>query len=398
MRVSSSLLFDRGAANINSQQSKFSKVGEQIASGRRVVNPSDDPQASARALSVNQALDKVEQFEGARVSVRNSLSQTESVLGIANDLLIRARTLVTQASNGTLSDLDRNSVGSEIEGIFEALVGQANSVNGDGQYLFGGFKSSSDPFTKNVDGSVNYVGDDNVREERVDDTRRMKTGANGLEVFQTVQNGAPYLAEAKSTNSGTLTFVGPKVIDTNDPNFGNKFDLEFSRTGDEFFVSVDGQAPERYIPNQPFEFNGLSMVFEGEPDTGDKLEVGRGNQIKNDMFETLKTLADVLKTPAETDVQKANLQNTLSTATRKLGNNFDNILVVRAGMGASLNELDSIDVVAEQRTINLLQTRSDLIDINLVDAISEYSLRQTGLQAAQRAFADIGKLSLFDYL
>lgn len=397
MRVSSQLLFDRGIANLNEQQAKFSKVGEQIASGRRVVNPSDDPQAASRALAISQSISRVEQFEGARVSVRNNLSQSESILGIVGDLMIRARTLITQASNDTLSNIDRKSIASELSGIYESLVGQANATDGDGNYIFAGYKNGSIPFVEDDSGNISYIGDNNVRQERVDDTRLMDVGENGLTIFNQVQNGAGYVAES-GNNTGTLTFKGPTIENPDDPLFGESFNIEFEDQAGVLGYRIDGGDFVEYREDVANRYAGVSLKFEGTPNPGDSIKVGRGSDLESGLFSTLKTAIDVLNNPAETDAEFAELNNTLKTTTRKLSNNFDNVLVVRASLGSRLNELDAIDRVADQRLLNLVQTQSQLIDVDLVDAISEYTLRQTGLEAAQRSFADIGKLSLFDFL
>ncbi len=55
MRISSVTMFEQSTASMNRQQSDFLKISQQMASGRRVVNPSDDPQAAARAVGVDQS-------------------------------------------------------------------------------------------------------------------------------------------------------------------------------------------------------------------------------------------------------------------------------------------------------------------------------------------------------
>lgn len=92
------------------------------------------------------------------------------------------------------------------------------------------------------------------------------------------------------------------------------------------------------------------------------------------------------------------MRNTLNTAMRDLDNSLDNVLTVRASAGARLNELDVIDAVGSNRMLNYDQTLSDLVDLDYAEAISEYSLRQIGMQAAQKAFVDIKGLSLFNYM
>ncbi|WP_445001153.1 flagellar hook-associated protein FlgL [Halomonas mongoliensis] len=297
MRISTVTMFEQSLNSLNRQQGEFLKVGQQIASGRRVVNPSDDPLAASRAVSVGQSISSVEQFSTARVSVRNSLSQGESVLNSVSDSLTRAKTLLVQASSDTLSPVDRQSVAAELRGLREGLLGQANTTDGNGRYLFGGFKDSAPPFIKEEEGEkITYEGDSNVRVQRVDGFREMP------------------------------------VSDPGDAIFG-------------------------------------------------------------DIFDTLQTAIEAL----EAEAQQVD-HDSLRQAMRDLDASFDKVLTVRASMGARLNELDAIDTVAGNRMLSYEQTRSQLVDLDYAEAITEYSLRQVGLQAAQRAYVDVQGLSLFDYL
>ena len=105
MRISSVTMYEQSTASINRQQNDFLKISQQIASGRRVVNPSDDPQSAARAVRVDQSKAITQQFEDSRVSARNSLAQTESILNSISDSVISAKTRLVQASSDTLSDV-----------------------------------------------------------------------------------------------------------------------------------------------------------------------------------------------------------------------------------------------------------------------------------------------------
>ena len=78
MRISTVTMFEQSTASLNRQQGDLSKVSQQIASGRRVVNPSDDPQAASRAVGVDQSLAITDQYKDSRISARNTLSQTDS--------------------------------------------------------------------------------------------------------------------------------------------------------------------------------------------------------------------------------------------------------------------------------------------------------------------------------
>lgn len=424
MRISSVTMFEQSSASINRQQTDFLEVSQQIASGRRVVNPSDDPQAASRAVRVDQSMAVTEQYAEARVSVRNSLSQTESILNSVSDAVTSAKTLLVQASSDTLSNADRQSVASELRGVYETMIGQANATDGNGRYLFGGYADSAPPFVKSTDGNVEYKGDSNIREQRIDASRLMPAAENGETIFQSVPSGAGYVAEAVKTdasgnalsgkdarNDGSVTFNGPQVADVNNDDYGDSFRLNFGEDAMSGKPTVSVQRFEDgtwadydpavdYTEGASLSFGGVEVTLNGTPESGDQILVSQAGseQREPNLFRTMEEAIRVLETPAETDAQKADLRNTLNTSMRDLDNSLDNVLTVRASAGARLNELDVVDSVGSNRMLNYEQTLSDLVDLNYVEAISEYSLRQVGLQASQQAFVDIKGSTLFDYL
>ncbi|MEG3114944.1 flagellar hook-associated protein FlgL [Salinicola sp. 4072] len=404
MRVSTVMMFERSVSSMNRQQGAFMEVGEQIASGKRVVRPSDDPQAASRAVGVSQSLATNAQQSDSRVTVRNSLSQEESVLDSVSDALTRAKELMIQAGNGTLSDADRQSQASELRGVYEALLGQANSTDGNGSYLFGGYKDSSAPFGKNDSGAVEYEGSDQVRQQKVDSSRMMEVGNTGKDVFQSVAAGAGYVAKAGDTNSGTLTFTGPQVADTTAPGYGEGYTVTFDTTVEPTTYQVtdsttgDEVSSGDYAAGQSIEFAGIKLTLEGTPEPGDVLEVGPAEDMDPDVFTTLENMLSALENPLDSEADKAVFANTLSTSSRELDNALDNVLTVRASVGARLNELDTLDTVGSDRKISYTQTQSDLIDLDYTTAISDYVLRQVGLQASQKAFVDLQGTSLFDLM
>lgn len=430
MRVSTVTMYEQSTASINRQQNDFLKVSQQIASGRRVVNPSDDPQAASRAVRVDQSKSVTQQYTDARVSARNSLAQTESILNSISDSVISAKTRLVQASSDTLSDVDRESIASELKGIYETMIGQANATDGNGRFLFGGYDDNAPPFVKNSEGNIEYKGDGNTRQQRIDASRLMPVTENGISIFKSVPSGAGYVAESvKSStggqpiegdsgrNAGSVTFTGPQVSNVNDPYYGESFRIVFGGTTDSPTYSVeqyDGSNWSNFDPEgngsftdnsyeangEQLSFGGLNVTLKGDAVAGDEILIAQSgsDQRPADLFRTMEAAIRVLETPAETDAEKAQLRNTLNTSMRDLDNALDNVLTVRASAGAKLNELDVVDSVGSNRMLNYEQTLSDLVDLDYADAISEYSLRQVGLQAAQKAFVDIKGMSLFDFM
>lgn len=402
MRISTVTMFEQSLNSLASQQSSFLKVGQQIASGSRVVNPSDDPQAASRAVGITQAAAVNQQYADARISARNSLGQEEGVLNSVADAITSVKTRLVQAANGTLSDADRSSLASEVRGIYEAMLGQANAADGNGRYLFGGFKDNSPPFIKDpATGAVGFIGDTGMTQLKVDSSRLMANSDSGEDIFLRVHSSAKPVATPDANNQGSVTFVGPSVVNNAASNFGDAFTVSFAADAASpsgFNVLIGGVDQGPYESGKSYGANGLSLTLEGVPVAGDAIAVSPAQEVAGgpNLFRTLENVLAVLDKPAESDAEKARLQNTISTSMRELDNALDNVLTTRASVGARLNELDVLDSVGSNRALNYAQTLSDLVDLDYNTAISEYALRQVGLQAAQKSFLDIQKLSLFD--
>ncbi|HEB26758.1 hypothetical protein LCGC14_2206760 [marine sediment metagenome] len=398
MRISSLTIFSQSATAINKQQSDFLKIGQKMASGNRMLTPSDDPQAATQALGITQSKAIAEQFAEARLSATNALSLQENALSGVTDVMVKTKALMVQAANGTLNDSDRISIATELRGVLDTVLGQANATDGNGNFLFGGYQDNSAPFVKDVTGTVAYVGDSNDRQVRIDSSRLMEVANSGDSIFLSVQSGAGYLAEADAGNSGSLTFVGPNVIDASDPGYGLGYIVDFSVAGPTTTYSVNGGAPVAYQPGETISFGGLSVTFDGLPADGDSVTIDKASQMNPDIFATLEKIIAALESPTQTDAEKAHLSNTISTTMRKLDSNVDNILTMRASTGTRLNELEAVDIAGDNKILTYEKTLSQLVDLDYVKAISEYSMRQVGLQAAQKTFVDLSKLSLFSLI
>jgi len=408
MRISTQTLYAQSMRSLNQQQAELSHVGQQIASGQRVMRPSDDPQAASRAVQVSQAQSITSQYTDSRVSARNALSMEESVLNSVGDAVSSAKTLMLEAANGTLTNADRASIASQLQGIYQTVLGQANATDGNGRYLFGGYQDKSVPFVMSG-GAVTYTvtdpNQDTSRQQQIDASRLMDVSDTGSTVFQGTRGATGFMAVAESGNTGSVTFKGrPDVIDSSDPNFGTPFKVAFSVTGGVATYEIQDssgtalQAAQPYQSGQAIQYGGLSLTLSGTPANGDAIDVDQAQNLNTDLFKTFEKALAILKQPADTPAQQAALQNTLGNAMTEFDGSLDNVLMVRASVGSRLNELDVVDKVASNRQLNYAQTKSDLVDLDYNTAISEYSLRSVGLQAAQKAFVSMKQMNLFDLL
>ena len=183
MRISTNILFESGAARIGDLQSSLVKTQQQIATGRRILTPSDDPVGAARALDVSQSQSLNTRYGVNRQSARSALSAEEGTLSSVTSVLQDVKSTVIAAGNGTLSDTERGFMAAELRGRFDQLLGLANSRDAQGNYLFSGFQATTPAFAQTATGAQ-YQGDLGQLKVQVDSTRQMAISDQGQAIFQ----------------------------------------------------------------------------------------------------------------------------------------------------------------------------------------------------------------------
>src|SRR5690606_24386615 len=184
MRISSNLFFQTGVNSINAQQSDLVHLYKQVGSGKRMVTPSDDPLAAAKAINVSQTLAMSERYAANRAVATRNLGMQENILNSVTLQLQDVKTRLVEAGNGTISDIDRLALAEVLETTREGLVNLANSTDGNGQYLFSGAAGGTEPFAYDpVTQTWKYQGKDRERLVQVDQTRQMNSADTGRKIF-----------------------------------------------------------------------------------------------------------------------------------------------------------------------------------------------------------------------
>ena len=121
--------------------------------------------------------------------------------------LADVRTRVVQAGNGTFADSDRQALSTALKNARDALLGLANSTDGNGQYLFSGFQGGVVPYAQDTTGKIVYSGATGERTVQVDQSRQMSTSDIGSDVFNRANPGSQaYVSTAAAANTGTAQF------------------------------------------------------------------------------------------------------------------------------------------------------------------------------------------------
>ncbi len=189
MRMSTSMIYQQNLSGVTQNQSLWMQSGQQLSSGKRVLYPSDDPLAASQAVMISQAMSENSQYALARTFARQSISMEETVLRSAADGIKDMKTLIVNAGDGTLSDNDRDSLATQLQGLKDQLLSQANSTDGNGRYIFAGFANDKPPFAEQG-GTVVYQGSNSAIEQKVDANRTMTVGHTGSSIFMSLTSNA----------------------------------------------------------------------------------------------------------------------------------------------------------------------------------------------------------------
>ncbi|EOC3059023.1 flagellar hook-associated protein FlgL [Cronobacter dublinensis] len=189
MRISTQMMYQQNMRGITDSQATWLKYGEQMSTGKRVNRPSDDPISAAQAVVLSQAQAQNDQYTQARTFATQKVSLESSVLNQVTSVITAAQEKMVYANNGTLSDTDRASVATDLQGMRDQLLNLANSADGNGRYIFAGYKTDAAPFS-GTPGNIAYNGGTDNITQQVDSARTMVIGHTGDLVFNNLTSNA----------------------------------------------------------------------------------------------------------------------------------------------------------------------------------------------------------------
>lgn len=163
-------------------QARLQRTQEELASGKRLLNPSDDPVATAQIQSIRSELSRIETMQSNISRASSELAMVEDSVASVEGLLMRARELAVRGANDSLSLQDREIIATEVDALREQLIATANTQSSDGDYIYAGYAVSAAPYT---DATVNatYAGDTGVRAINIAPGLTVNTRFAGEAVF-----------------------------------------------------------------------------------------------------------------------------------------------------------------------------------------------------------------------
>ena len=189
MTISSALFSERMLARFSDMNEAIQLRQTKISTGQAINEASDAPIDAVRLSALGEVTSRVERYTTNLTVAQRRLSLGDDTLSSADNLYTRLREVQLSAASDTISASDRASIKLEIDGINEQILALANTTDTAGQALFGGYATDLEPFVKNADGSVSYMGDAGDHTLAAGDALRLPTSINGGDVFMRVETG-----------------------------------------------------------------------------------------------------------------------------------------------------------------------------------------------------------------
>jgi flagellar hook-associated protein 3 FlgL len=413
MRVTQNLNQLNFISAMTTLESNLSQTQNQIATNLSFTTPSQNPVAAGAVNNYNQALSQSQQYDTNANSAQGRLSIEDNTLSQVQSALQSLRDLALQANSGTQSAQNRSAIATQATQIQSTLVSLANTQDGNGEYIFGGFATQTQPFALSATGAT-YSGDQGQRQVQIAAGQTIPDSDNGATVFNNIRTGnGTFTATAGAGNTGggvlgATTVVNPAAYD------GKPFSLQFTVTTapltgvatttynilDSTGTVVTPGAPipgAPYTSGQAISYDGLQVTLTGQPATGDSFSVAPSTN--QSLFATVQNLVTALQVVATgTTATQAKLNNSVNTAINNIDQALDHTSTVRADIGGRLNSITTQLSVSGAQQIQLKTSISTLQSLDYASAITSLDEQNTTMTAAMQAYTLTQGLSLFKFL
>lgn len=202
MRITNKVLTNNFINNLNRNSVQLSKLQNQLASGKEIEKPSDDPMGVSKIMNLTRDIDRREQYTKNMDDAIGWNNMTDTAMENISNSLQRLREITVQAANGTYSVSDKQQLLEEADQLIQQIAQDGNTMY-DGRYIFAGNKIKNPPFDISS-GELLYSGDDGKMLVEVSPSLNVPINTTGEEFNNSVKlsDTLKSLKEALSTGDG----------------------------------------------------------------------------------------------------------------------------------------------------------------------------------------------------
>lgn len=359
-RISTSGRYDRLIADVQQNLLNYNKLTQQLASGNKLTSISDDPIAAVNILNTGRQLGQIETFSANVELAMSELSTLDDLMTLATGYLSSAWDKAVQANNQTYGNTSLEALKVEIDEITKTMVDLANTEYNN-NYIFGGANTKLVPYTIAENGDIIYNGTtydnpDYIRQTEVSDGVFEVINTTGDKVF------GYYKAQGQDADGNNLftDADGQTVVEkiADDGTVTYEYEDGTAYQGD----TADLTAKEDYA--------GVMGALKKLSNSIQKILDGNSEEGYAEMNATLDMFADSL--------------NTITTEQTKFGGVY--------------NRLEMTTSTLDTNNTNLTSYLSELNDIDLASAVTEWMQAQYAYQASLQVTSASMNMSLLNYL
>jgi flagellar hook-associated protein 3 FlgL len=397
MRVTQGSQQTQFLATVDALEAGISQTQNHVSTSLSFTTPAENPTAAGAVAAYDQLLSQNQQYSTNANAAQTGLNTEDNALTQVQTQLQALRNLALEANSGTESSQNLSAIATQAQEIQNSLLSIANTQDGNGNYIFGGFASQTQPFALNPTGA-SYAGDQGQRLIQIGAAQTVAAGDNGDTVFNQVKTGnGTFQVTAASTNAGGGTIGASSVLDPT-AYTGGSYSISF--TAPDAYQVLDSTnnvvASGTYTSGQAISFAGVQVTLNGTPAAGDSFAVAPSTN--QSIFTTVQNLITALQNGSGTSASNTQLTNAVATAISNIDQGLAQTQTVQASVGGRLNAITTQLSVATSQQTQLQTSISSLQGLNYAAAITTLDAQNTTLSAAFQAFTLTQGLTLFKYI
>jgi flagellar hook-associated protein 3 FlgL len=397
MRITESLNQNQFLASIGTLESSISQTQNEISSNSSFTDPAQNPVAAGEVNDFSQTLAQGQQFQTNANSAKTNLSTEDSALSSVQTTLQSLRDLALEATSGTESSSNLSAIATQATQIQNSLLSLANTQNGNGEYIFGGYATQTQPFTLTSTGAT-YNGDTGQRQIQIAVGQTVADGDNGDAVFNQIPTGNGTFAVSAGANNTGSGIIGATTVSGATAYDGKAFSIVFTSPTAYNIENANGTVATTgtYTSGGTITYDGTQVTLTGTPATNDAFNVAPST--KQSLFTTVQNLVTALNQGVSGTNAQVTLSNSVSAAINNIDQALNQTSNVQSSVGGRLNTITTQLSVGSSTQLQLQSSIASLQGLNYAAAITTLDQQNTTLSAALQAYTVTQGLTLFKYL
>ncbi|HET6514383.1 MAG TPA: flagellar hook-associated protein FlgL [Thermodesulfovibrionales bacterium] len=352
------MVYAQMAKAMQDAASQLADANTQLATGKKINKPSDDPAGEAQAIDYKVSIQTNTQYENNMQQANIFLDATDKVFTSAADTLSNLKDLASAGiNNQTQETKDANS--QQAAGYRDFLLGLANTKVGN-RYLFSGFKTDQQAFTFNaVTNTFDYNGDLGSIQVPIDANSSMATNVQGSTAFRAGLGGTMPAALSDGT---PVSYTQAK-----DPVTGvNTITVEIGNVGDPDYDTFR-------VTNVMDIANVVSFAWKNQNVDGTALD-------------------------PSADISQEKAQHRMDALDSVIDAARSQVLAQQAEVGARGDVMNDQKTRFDQMNLSLESARAKIEDADINQTYVDMQQASVALQALQSSAAKVLSTSLLDFL